>query len=131
MHVTALHSDNISEEIERFRKKHPLKGVDILYVYGIGLGHHYAALKSWLKEKRERRLIFLEEDLSAVQALLHSEHAESLLYDPQVIVHFISDPKKLKSHLEELVKTYPCDRIEVAAIESYQKKKSAVSIRSG
>jgi hypothetical protein len=119
----ALHSDNISEEIERFRKKYPLDGVDVLYVYGIGLGHHYVALKGWLKERRERRLIFLEEELSAVQSLLYSEHAEPLLFDPQVIVHFIADPKKNSAHLEELVKTYPCDRVQVAAIESYQKQK--------
>ena len=104
-------------------KKYPLEGVDILYVYGIGFGHHYAALKGWLKEKRDRRLIFLEDELSAVQALLYSEHAESLLYDPQVVVHFIAEPKKINIHLDELVKTYPCDRIQVAAIESYQRQK--------
>ena len=106
-HGIVLHCDNISEEIERFRKKTPLKGVDILYVYGIGLGHHYAALKSWLKEKRERRLIFLEDELAAIDALLYSEHAEELLNYPQVLLQFIAHPKKLQAHLQELVATYP------------------------
>lgn len=45
------HPLNVSEEIERFLKKIHLDKVDILYVYGIGLGAHYAALKGWLKEK--------------------------------------------------------------------------------
>ena len=104
-------------------KKVSLDGVDILYVYGVGKGQHYAAYKSWLKEKRERRLIFLEEELAAVHDLLLSEHAEPLLYDPQVVLNFIADPKQYKTHLNELVKTYPCDRIEVLATEAYQTHK--------
>ena len=116
------HTGNIEEEIERFQTKLRLDGVDILYIYGIGLGHHYAALKHWLKEKRERRIIFLEDDLGSVAALLHSHHAEELLYDGQVVVHFIANPKEIHHHLEELSCSYSCDRIEVKAIESYQTK---------
>ncbi len=118
-----LHSGSISQEIADFKTKLHLEGVDILYVYGLGLGYHYAALKGWLKEKRERRLIFLEDELAAVYALLSSEHAQDLFYDPQVVVRFIPDPKRLQEHLEELTASYSCDRIEVAAIASYQKKK--------
>jgi hypothetical protein len=114
---------NIAEEIERFQSKLRLDGVDILYIYGIGLGHHYAALKSWLKERRERRIIYLEDELGALAALLHSEHAEELLYDSQVVVHFIANTKQIQQHLEELSASYPCDRIEIKAIESYQKNK--------
>lgn len=117
--IKELHED----EIKRFQSKLRLDGVDILYIYGIGLGHHYAALKSWLKERKERRIIFLEDELAAVDALLHSEHAEGLLYDGQVVVHFIANSKQIQIHLEELSATYPCDRIEVKAIDSYQKKK--------
>lgn len=119
----SLHSQDIPLEIERFLKNLHLEGVDILYVYGIGLGYHYAALKGWLKEKRERRLVFLEDELAAVHALLQFPHAEEIFFDPQVVVQFISDPKHLEAKLEELVAAFPCDRIEVACIESYQKKK--------
>jgi hypothetical protein len=115
---TPLENSEEKEEVEV-----ELDGVDILYVYGIGRGHPYAGLKSWLKEKRERRLIFIEDDLAAVHALHDSEHGEALLYDPQVVVHFIADPKLLNARLEEVVASYPCDRIEVAAIGSYQTKK--------
>lgn len=116
-----LHSEDLAGEMERFRKKMQLEGVDILYIYGIGLGQHYSLLKGWLKEKRERRLIFLEDELGAVKAFLHSELAEALFYDPQVVIHFMTDSKQ--SHLEELITAYPCDRIEVVAIESYQRRK--------
>lgn len=119
----SLHHDNIVEEIDRFLKKTDFEEMDILYVYGIGMGHHYAALKDWLKEKRERRLIFLEDELPAIQALLHSEHAEALLYDPQVILHYIDHSVSLEHHLEELIALLPCNRIEVVAIETYHKHK--------
>ncbi len=119
----SLHCEDISEEIKRFVEKLTLDGVDILYIYGIGLGYHYKALQGWLKEKRERRLIFLEDELSSIQALLQSEHAQDLLSHPQVVVQFLSSAKKIDALLEETVATYPCDRIEVAAIESYQKRK--------
>ncbi len=112
-----LHREDIDQEIKDFLQKINLDGVDILYVYGIGKGYHYAALKNWLKERRERRLIFIEDELSVISELVQSEHGESLLYDPQVLIHFISNP------LEELAAAFPCDRVEVAAIESYQKKK--------
>jgi hypothetical protein len=119
----ALHDENLSQEMERFFKKIQLDETEILYVYGTGLSHHYQALKSWLKAKRERRLIFLEEELGVIDALLHQEQAEQLFYDPQVIIHFLTDSKPLKQHLEELIAAYPCDRIEVAAIASYQRLK--------
>lgn len=118
-----LHAENIPEEIERFIAKLNLEGVDILYVYGIGLGYHFEALKGWLKEKKDRRLIFLEDELGSVDALLQSERAGPLFSNHQVVVHFLSPTKKVDVHLEEIVATYPCDRIEVAAIESYQKRK--------
>src|ERR1700722_4787689 len=118
-----LYTEDISEEIARFNAKLHLDHVDILYVYGIGMGHHYAALKSWLKQRRERRLIFIEDELFAIHALLSSGYAEELLYDPQVVVRYIADPKQTPAHLEELAVTYSCDRIEVAALETYQKKK--------
>jgi hypothetical protein len=119
----SLHCPNIALEVERFVGKLNLDGVDIIYIFGIGLGYHYRALKDWLKEKRDRRLIFLEDDLAVIQALVQNEHAESLLSDPQVIVHFLASLQKTDALLDEVVAAYPCDRIEVVAIESYQKRK--------
>ncbi len=118
-----LHSENISEEVSRFIAKLNLRDVDLLYIYGIGLGYHYNALKKWLHEQPERRLIFFEDDLSVFGALLQSPFARDLFLDPQVTLHFLSKGKTIDAHLEEIIATFPCDRIEVAAIDSYQKRK--------
>lgn len=112
------------KEVEQWIKKIHLEGVDILYIYGLS-GDHYVALKSWLREKKDRRLIFLEDELAAVHAFLYSEHAEALLYDPQVVLHFFSTIKSLDTHLKELIAAYPCDQIEMVAIASYQKHKKS------
>src|SRR5258708_2214937 len=40
-----LHADLISHEIERFVSQRDLNSIDIFYLYGIGMGHHYVALK--------------------------------------------------------------------------------------
>lgn len=118
-----LHSDDVSKETRRFISKLNLEEIDLLYVYGTGLGFHYTALKQWLEEKRERRLIFLEDELCVIDALAQSHDAEDLFSNPQVVIHFLASGKKIDPHLEEIVAVYPSDRIEVVAIESYQKKK--------
>jgi hypothetical protein len=110
-----MRSKDVSRELAQLN----LDEVAILYVYGARSGHYFAALEGWLKEKKDRRLIFLEDELSAIKELLHSEHAESLFSHPQVVIHFLSSAAKL----EEIVETYPCDRIEVVASELYRKGK--------
>lgn len=102
-------------------QKPDLDGVDILYVYGLS-GIHYDIFSSWLNEKKDRRLIFLEDELFQIQELLQSEH-RFLFLNPQVVVHFLSSGKSINAHLEEIVSSYPCDRIDVIATASYQKRK--------
>jgi hypothetical protein len=85
----------------------------------MGMGALSAALKKWLREKRERRLILLEDDLAAIDACLSGEFARELFLNPQIIVHYFTD----LSQLDELIAYYACDRIEVAALESYRSKK--------
>ncbi len=109
------------ESLQEDFQKPDLEGVDILYVYGLS-GIHYEALKSWLDEKKDRRLIFLEDELFAVQELLQSEQ-RFLFLNPQVVVHYLTSGKSINSHLEEIVSSYPCDRINVIATTSYQKRK--------
>ena len=56
-----------------------LEGVDVLYVYGMGLGAHYLAIKPWLLEKKERVVVFLEEDLSIMKSVFSLPVGEDFL----------------------------------------------------
>lgn len=118
-----LHADEITKEMERFRSKLSLDGVDVLYVFGVGLGYSYTELKLWLKVKRERILIYLEDDLAAIDALVQMEESQEILSDPQVHLQFLQDPKHVNETLKQLVETYSAHRIEVVALESYGKRR--------
>jgi hypothetical protein len=98
-----------------------LREIELLYVYGFAKTD--LKVRTWLEEKNSRRLIFLEDDLAAVDAALHSDHAEFLFAHPQVQIHFFSGEKKMDQHLTEIADIYPSDRIEVIASDSYQQKK--------
>ncbi len=113
-------------ETESFplNQKLNLDGVDILYVYGIAI-RSYEILESWLKEKRERRLIFLEDELQAIHGII----AEPFFLNPQVVIHYLSQDKTIDTHIEEIVAIFPSERIEVVAIDSYRKKRRFQKMR--
>ncbi|HSW86286.1 MAG TPA: 6-hydroxymethylpterin diphosphokinase MptE-like protein [Rhabdochlamydiaceae bacterium] len=117
--VQFLHSPtSIPEELKQWQSRLDLHEKEIIYIYGIGLGYYYEVLKSWLAEKRERMIIFLEDDIAVFEALVKID--SNLISDPQVHIRYIPNHHDLDQLLEELVQNYPCDRIEVSALESYR-----------
>ena len=118
-----IYSGEIDREIEKWRASLDLEGVDILYVYGLGFGYYYSAVKMWLKERPERALVFLEDDLSVLDLFLKSEVAEEILNHAQVQLFFAPSSKHWETVLEECAQKFPCDRIEVSALNSYAKKR--------
>ena len=121
-----LHSDSIDKEMKLFQKKLHLESIDLLYVFGIGLGHCYPFLERWLLEKKERSVIFLEDDLAVIDAFSRTAHAQALLSNPQVHLRFVPSGSDWKEIIDDLVKTYPCERVEVAALSSYGKERGAL-----
>lgn len=119
----ALHADEIGPEMVRFVDKLQLDGVDVLYVFGFGLGHSYHAVKSWLKEKKERMLIYLEDELAVYDAFVQTELAQELLQDVQVHFVLVQNAKSWNEVLKSLVETYPSHRIEVGYLESYSRSR--------
>ncbi len=93
------------------------EGIDVIYVYGLYLAE---TLITWLEGAKERRLIFLEDELGAVAEYAHSEKGEILFSHPQIEIHFLSEELPLQEVLEELVARHPTDRVEIYAIEPYQ-----------
>lgn len=118
-----LHGEDIAQEIAGFLEQNPLEEIEILYLFGIGLGYHYHALRSWLKAKPGRLLIILEDDLGAIAAMLEHRYATQLLTDPQVHLRFFSTSQELAFLLKELVALFPSEHITCAAIASYKKRK--------
>ncbi len=87
-----LHSNySAVKEADSWLSSLDLKGCDLLYVYGIGLGYSYEVLKSWLHDEKQRYLVFLEDDLPLLRRICETERMKELLQDPQVKIFFLPD----------------------------------------
>jgi hypothetical protein len=79
------------EEAERWFASLDLDGIEVLYIYGIGLGYHYEAARDWLKKRRKRLLVFLEDDRAAMAHFFHTTCCTKLLRDKQVRLYFLPE----------------------------------------
>lgn len=82
---TTLYSPvNIDLEARQWASHNALDAVEVLIVFGIGLGYYYNEIRGWLNEKEGRRALFIEEDPSIIQAFLETDAASAFLADPKV-----------------------------------------------
>lgn len=102
-----------------------LNGVDVLYVYGIGLGYYYDAIKPWLSENPGRAVVFLEDDLRPIAAFFKTERAHRLLQDSQVHLIYIKDPAAKKDVLGDVYWNFAMTKAQVSALKYYQEKKES------
>lgn len=119
---TPLYSSSIQKEVDTWFSQLKLEGLEILYVYGLGLGYYFLPLKKWLKEQKGRKLIFLEDDIAVIDAFLKTELSKEILETPEVHIQGLFEPKMRGLVLEELAQLYPCDRLDCTALESYKKR---------
>lgn len=99
-----------------------LTSCNVLYVYGVGLGYYYEAIKPWLKENSQRNLVFLEDDLEVLYCLFHTENGFNLLHDPQVTLFYFHDLKE-KDSFDELYWDFILTEMSVSALKFYEEIK--------
>lgn len=114
-----LHDETPVEEAAEWFKSLDLKGIDTLFVYGIGLGYYYEAALDWLKEKKERRIVFFERDLEVISRFLETEKASRFLHDKQAWLQYID-----MSHFQnlpwlEILVPFSLLAFHVSALKSY------------
>jgi len=116
-----LHEENLDQELAGTLGPLQLDKLQVIYIYGIGLGYYYFPLKKWLEEDKERDLIFIEEDLSVLRDFLKMDHAASILSHPQIHIGFNMDKSKLRQFLDECAHDFPVENVEVIALSTYKK----------
>jgi antitoxin component YwqK of YwqJK toxin-antitoxin module len=79
-----------AEEASQVFNKMEIKENKVLFIYGVGLGYYYDAIKKWLHQDNSRFLIFIEDDLAVLHRLFETENGARLLNDPQVIIQYFS-----------------------------------------
>lgn len=58
--------------------------VEVIIIFGIGLGYSYFAARQWLRQNKARKLIFLEDDLALIKCFLKTERCCEVLDNEQV-----------------------------------------------
>ncbi len=114
----------IQEEIQTTFSKIELNRLELIYFYGIGLGHYAETLLKWLEEDKRRDLVLIEENVEALRLFLFSQRAFILLSHPQIHLRFLIDPTKWKQFFEERAYEFPIENIELIPLESLKRKKS-------
>lgn len=107
-----------NKEVNRWKQRVKFENIDLLYVYGFGLGRYWNPIKEWLEKKSSHALVILEDDLGALAAFYQLGIAEQILTHPQVHLKYIPVKEAWEGILEELASEFPYDKIEVTALES-------------
>lgn len=114
---------NAAKEAKDWFSSLNLEGVDVLYVYGIGMGHYYNAAKDWLDESAGHYLVFIEDNLSVIRHFFNTEKATEVLENKQVQIHYLQSFVDSEAMLQWLSWFFVLLPIDVSGLLYYQKKK--------
>lgn len=83
-------SDPMAEATQWFSSL-DLRGVQVIYVYGLGLGYAYEAAKAWLEEDQNHYIVFIEDDLQALRHFLRTDRAKEMLFNRHAFLFYVED----------------------------------------
>lgn len=78
------------------------RDANVVFVFGVGAGFMYEALKEWLRISPKHQLVFLEEDLRVISALLKTEKGSEILFDQQVWLYRLDAEDRILEKLTSL-----------------------------
>lgn len=98
------------EPLLQWIKTQKLDEIEVIYIAGL-IGFPLPdPLQDWLAQKKERALVFIEEDLGAFAAF----EEENLLDNPQVHFHYQNEPS-----IRSLAEIFPTDRLAIFEGKSF------------
>lgn len=116
--------ESAKKEAEEWFASLDLRIAEVIYVYGIGLGHYYKAAKEWLEKNPKRAIVFLEDDLAVLHRFFQTELATEMLENPQVRVQYFRDLKDWEDLFFDLYWDYVLTQMTVSGLLFYQKNKT-------
>ncbi len=112
------------KEAERWFNGLDLSRTKVLYVYGIGLGYYYDAIKPWLQRDPSHYVVFLEDDLAVLRRFFETEKATEVLDDQQVQLHHFDDVEKGHAMFEWLTWYFIRLQPNISALDLYQTQRA-------
>lgn len=110
-------------EAENWFQSLDLQKAHVLYIYGVGLGYYYEAAKSWLKKKRDRCIVFLEDDIHVIRKLFETKQGSKLLKDKQVQILFFKDLSEQEEVFENIYWNFVLTRLVISGLKAYTESK--------
>lgn len=114
-----FHSDDPQKEAEEWFQALNLVRVDVIFIYGIGLGYYYEAAQKWLQANENRRLIFIEDDLEVIARYFETPQAEKLLHDEQICLQYVDRTNTADETWEALTSFFSGHEFIVTALKAY------------
>ncbi len=109
-------------DVKQRWEKRCLEDLDVVFLYGLGLGYDYWGLESWLAENVQRDLVIIEDDLGVLDVFFsHSPLAQTFAQHPQVHIHMLAD--KPLHDLRLIVKAFPLRHVAVYPAICYEDKR--------
>ncbi len=126
----SLHSADHKIEFQSLMEK-SLEGIETVLVYGIGYGHHFDFLKSWLEGDERREITFMEDDIRVVSALAGCGRFDAIFNHPRVHLALKLKEATLEEYSYEVMAMSPTDKIAIFALRAYEetKKESYEALR--
>ncbi len=101
-----------------------LTEIQILYVYGVGLGYYYTAAKEWLEENPAHHIVFLEDELPVIHRLFETDAGSHLLKDPQAHLYSFQELKESTQIFENLFWNFVLTNMRISALNYYAMHKA-------
>lgn len=116
--------EDAMEEAITWAKNIDFQKCELCFVYGVGLGYSYLALRPWLKKNKNRMVVFLEDDLAVIKEFMSTEIAGKLLKDSQARLHYVSNLSESDHFFKTLYWNFALTPLVITCIPGYQKMKS-------
>lgn len=108
--------DNPMEEAVQAVQSINTRNIEVIYVFGVGAGYIYDALKEWLRGAPNRNLVFLERDLRVIKQLFHTDRGTEILNDSQVWLYHLDKECKV---LDKITTIFVLREYSVLTLKRY------------
>jgi len=103
----------------------PKNDVELIYIYGLGLGYIFDAAVTWLQEDVNRSLIIIEDNPAVLKHFFQSPRAATLLKHPQVSLLYLQAGKDFKESLGSNCWNFLFRKYVCAALPYYLRTKES------
>ncbi len=112
-----LHKKASLQVLEKWMQSLPLKDVELVIVYGVGVGECYEALHRWLKGNEKRHLVFFEDDIYAIKTLFEHPVGKEILEDAQVRLLYFDNLRETNTTFDAFYWNFALTPFVVTAIK--------------